>query len=383
MENQTINRKDLANQIASLFVEDENAAIELWKGNYQNLELPQNEMGDLLSVLTCVYNSEEFIGNALDSIMLQTFSNFELIIVADPCSDRTIEIIKNYQKNHSNIHLIENQERQGFIGSLNIGLGHCNGKYIARMDTDDLIHPMRFEKQINFLEINSSISVVSTWMKIFDERKQTYTVTYRNQYNDHKNTSLFFSPLSHAASMFKSDVLKTLRYREGYMYAEDYDLWTRILKLYQTACLPEYLYYYRTHSNQVTNVNNIEPTKDSLRKIINNFHELFHINSNNINLVEFHLKHLMLNQDLLSKSNFIQWDNYLRQILKGNKHSNYLNEDSFSSFIFINHWQSYFLKFIGQFNLKEIILLKQSPFNKFNILQLTKKVFKSKMSING
>jgi glycosyltransferase involved in cell wall biosynthesis len=377
MENQAISREDLANQIANLFVVDENAAIQFWKQNYKKLLLPKRENDILISVLTCVYNAEKYLINALESTLLQSYSNIELIIISEPSEDKTIDIIESFQKKYSNIKLLKNKERIGFINGLNIGLGHCNGKFIARMDLDDLIHPMRFEKQLEFLENNPSISVVSAWMIKFDDVNQTSIIKFRQNYKDHKNTSLFFSPLSHAASMFKSNVLKTLRYREGYIYAEDYDLWTRILKLYQTACLPEYLYYYRTHSNQVTNIRNVEPTKQSLRKIISNFHELFHIDKNAL-LVEFHLKYLMLNENLLSKSDFIQWDNYLMQILKGNKHSKYLNEDSFTNFMFINHWQGYFIEFLGQFNWKEILQLQQSPFNKFNILQFIKKVLKAK-----
>jgi glycosyltransferase involved in cell wall biosynthesis len=377
MENQAISREDIANQIANLFVKDEYLAIQTWKENNQKLVLPKRENDVLLSVLTCVYNAEKYLINALESTLLQSYSNIELIIISEPSEDKTIDIIESFKEKYSNIKLVKNKERIGFINSLNIGLGHCSGKYIVRMDLDDLIHPMRFEKQLEFLENNPSISVVSAWMIKFDDLFQTSKIKFRQNFEDHKNTSLFFSPLAHAAAMFKSDVLKTLNYREGYIYTEDYDLWTRILISYQTACLPEYLYYYRTHSNQVTNIRNIEPTKQSLRKIISNFHELFHLDKDPL-LVEFHLKHLMLNEHLMSKSDFIQWDNYLREILKGNQYSKYLNEYSFSNFIFTNHWQGFFVEFLGQLSLKEILQLKHSPFNKFNLLQFTKKVIKAK-----
>ncbi len=371
MENQKLNREDLSNQIFDLLIEDENFAIDLWKRHYQDLVLPTAKSPVLITILTVVYNCDEYIKNALESTLMQTYSNFELVIVADPCRDRTIEIINEYASLNEKINLIVNSERMGNIGSLNIGLNHCNGKYIARMDLDDLIHPMRIEKQFAFLENNPSISVVSAWMKSFDNNKKTNNFIYRQNFEEHKNTSLFFSPLSHAASMFKSEVLITLRYREGYIYAEDYDLWTRILQKFSTSALQEYLYLYRTHSNQVTNIRNIESTKESLRKIVTNIHELFQIEKKS-ETIEFHLKYFMFYEALNTKQEFIRWDIYLRSLLVGNNKSNYLIKDSFTNFIFKNYWQTNFSNHFSKLNKKEKFELFKSPFCKFSLIQKVK-----------
>lgn len=366
MEDTIINREIISDLIFNQLIENEDLGIKTWKENFEKLKVNQHQSNSLISVLTCVYNSEGYIKNALESILLQSYQNFEIVIVADPYGDQTIEIIKEFAVENPQIKLIVNPERKGFIGSINIGLNYCEGDYIARMDLDDLIHPLRLEKQINFLKENTNCAIVSAWMKIFDEQKQITEVKYRLNYDEHKNTSLFFSPLSHAASMFKSEVLKTLRYREGYIYTEDYDLWTRVLMQYKTACLPEYLYLYRTHSEQVTNIKNIEPTKESLRKIIKNFNEIFGLDNSKI---EFHLEYLMHDKPIDSKKIFLEWNDYLESFLTKNV---FLNQQSFCQYVFKNYWQGYYKTFKNQLSLGEKFKLFRSKFNQMSHIQFLK-----------
>lgn len=114
-----------------------------------------------------VYNAEKFLKPAIESILNQTFSDFELIIIDDNSNDKTADIIKSYNDNR--IKHIVNPNRIGFTNSLNQGLKIAQGDYIARMDADDISDPERFSKEIEFLENNPDIGVCGSWMKIIDE----------------------------------------------------------------------------------------------------------------------------------------------------------------------------------------------------------------------
>ncbi|HAS7841575.1 TPA: glycosyltransferase family 2 protein, partial [Vibrio cholerae] len=121
-----------------------------------------------ISVVMSVYNGEKYLGEAIDSILKQTFSDFEFIIINDGSTDKTLEIIKSYMKKDDRIVLVS-RENKGLIVSLNEGLDLAKGQYIARMDADDISIKSRFEKQIEFLDSNPDIGVCGTWVEVFGE----------------------------------------------------------------------------------------------------------------------------------------------------------------------------------------------------------------------
>jgi glycosyltransferase involved in cell wall biosynthesis len=369
-------RKRICDEIFSILLIDEKEAISLWSGLYHDIKPKNNDTSQpLLSVLTSVYNSEDYIAHALDCVLLQTYTNIQLVIVTDPCTDRTIDIIKEYVAKDQRVVLIENTEHLGIISSFNRALDHCSGDYIARMDLDDLIHPQRFERQMDFLLTNPKEDVVSSWMKIFDEKKAIRNVTYRSDFDLNKITMLFYSPISHAASVFKASVLKNTGYIEDYKYAEDYDLWFRIMKNYRIAVLPEYLYLYRTHSNQVTNEKNLQIIRNSLRRIAVNLLGSIGVEYSDSEL-EFHLEYLMLNKAIDSPELFIQYDTWLGKVLDANRKSGYLAEQKFTDFVFTNYWQSYYLNFRKDLKYTELIKMLNSEFNQYGIKQKSKDIIK-------
>lgn len=201
-----------------------------------------------------VYNGEKFLEQAIDSILLQTFAEFELLIINDGSTDRTDEIIRNYQD--SRLTYIINTQNIGCVLSLNKGLSLAKTDLIARMDADDISEPTRLEKQFNFLRDNPEIDIVGSHINFIDETsKKIGSHIYPISNNEIKASVLFGSPFAHPCVMFRNEKFKALDlvYRQEYHYAEDYDLWQRVLTELNGANYDEILLDYRISSSQVSN----------------------------------------------------------------------------------------------------------------------------------
>ncbi|MBZ1518985.1 glycosyltransferase [Leuconostoc mesenteroides] len=183
----------------------------------------------VVSVLMGVYNGESTIAASIESIKRQTFSDWELIIYNDGSTDFTDEILKKYSRNDSRIVIIDNQGKNGLASGLNKCLSVARGKYIARMDDDDISLQQRFSKQVEYLDKNSYVDAVGTGMIVFDDiadrgiRRNETVVT--------KDSFLKGSPFFHPTIMIKREVLQSLGgYREDVGRAEDLDLWFRFFQ---------------------------------------------------------------------------------------------------------------------------------------------------------
>lgn len=199
----------------------------------------------LISVLLPVYNAERFLADAIESILNQSFRNFELIIIDDGSSDNSPKIIKQFSDERM---IVITQENQGLAASLNKGLEIARGKYIARQDNDDISLPERFEKQVAFLEKNESYALLGTAAIIVDENNQE-----GGRFHQHPETSpelkyflLFDNPFVHSSVMFRRSVLsKTGPYYKGTQFFEDYHLWSSIAQVANISNLPQALLRYR------------------------------------------------------------------------------------------------------------------------------------------
>jgi glycosyltransferase involved in cell wall biosynthesis len=197
-----------------------------------------------LSVLMSVYNGEKYLQDAVDSILKQTFNDFEFIIINDGSTDRTREIIEGY--NDDRIVLI-NQENTGLTKSLNKGLSLARGEYIARMDADDLSKPERLEKQLMFLRDNPEVVLLgSNCYRIDEDGNVLWISNLPTEEVNIKWCLLFCNFLFHGTVMFRGKEINDLGgYNSTVSYAQDYDLWLRIAERYPIACLKEPLIYYR------------------------------------------------------------------------------------------------------------------------------------------
>ena len=205
-----------------------------------------------LSVVMPVYNREAYLKEAIESILNQSFRDFEFIIVDDGSTDSTPEIIKSYSD--SRIKNIRLQQNSGNTVARNTGMKSATGKYIAIMDSDDISVPERFEKQYNFLEKRHEIGIVGGFKKMFAPEYwflQHYPVT-----PEYIKSFLFFkNAVGQPAVMMRRQLIEkyNLYYNESLENMEDYDLWYRAaMQGVKIGCIPECLLYYRLSGSQMS-----------------------------------------------------------------------------------------------------------------------------------
>lgn len=202
-----------------------------------------------ITVLMTVFNGKKYLKECMDSVLSQAFKDFEFLIVDDCSTDDSKELIKSYKDDR--IRLIENKENLGQVKSLNIGIEHAMGEYIARMDQDDVMIKNRLKRQLDFLNKNKNISVVGAWGELIDENG----VVFKKYICPIKNEEMIgrvlcgWNSLMHMSVIFKKDaVISVGKYNESFSFAEDHDLWVRLLlKGHKLANIPKFLIKCRFH----------------------------------------------------------------------------------------------------------------------------------------
>lgn len=207
----------------------------------------------LISVVLPVYNCELYIQQAIESILNQTFVDFEFIIIDDCSTDNTLQLCNLFTDER--IIIIEKDKNSGYTNSLNYGLSIAKGKYIARMDGDDICMPERFEKQVLFLEANLDIILCGTSYAVIGE-KGIYVLPETHE--EIKIKLLSGNCIVHPSVMFRKDILvaNNLMYDVLMEPAEDYDLWVRLSSIGKLHNLQECLVHYRVHDGQVSAIRN-------------------------------------------------------------------------------------------------------------------------------
>lgn len=198
-----------------------------------------------------VYNGEKFLAEAIDSILAQTFANFELIVINDASTDNSLKLLLEYQKNDSRIRLISHEKNKNVAGSLNEIIFLARGKWIARMDQDDIALPRRFERQLAWLE-NTGADICGSWVQRFGTSDKRI-VKLRQSDEAIKMEMLFNSPFAHPSVMVATAKIRELLYDEIRWEAEDYDLWERAIEAgWKMSNVPEVLLRYRVHPGQIS-----------------------------------------------------------------------------------------------------------------------------------
>lgn len=208
----------------------------------------------LISVILPVYNAEKFISECLQSLKNQTFKEFELIIIDDGSTDNSLSIINSFVTSFQKISIIS-RENRGLVQSLNEGISQSSGKYIVRMDADDICHETRLEKQITKMTIDPSIDILGSWVKFFDKNILKGTIWRTSKTHREIQVNMIFgSAIAHPSLMIKSEIFKkdNYWYNSDYKGLEDYELWTRLMKNYKTQNLQEVLLFYRRHEESTT-----------------------------------------------------------------------------------------------------------------------------------
>lgn len=207
-----------------------------------------------LSVLMPIYNASHFLGHAIESILSQTYPDFELIVINDGSTDNSLEILCHFTD--PRILIIDNPVNSGIVSSLNSGFAAASGAFIARMDADDYSLPNRFKTQLQFMELQPDIGVCGTQYRIIGEVTTEAQVTRLPTRPDILACSLLLrSCLAHPSVMMRRNILDQLEgplYESSYKHAEDYRLWARLSDITRMANLKEVHLLYRHHEGQIT-----------------------------------------------------------------------------------------------------------------------------------
>lgn len=228
----------------------------------------------LVSVVMPVYNGEKYLKPAVASILNQTFRDFEFLIINDGSTDRTGEILRDYKD--PRIIIINNENNLGLVRSRNKGLDAARGKYIATIDADDVALPERLAKQVNFLNRHREIGILGSYYYQVDYpgRKVKMIPLPENDLQV-RWISLLGCPFGHSTIMLRRDILvrNKLHYDASFPVAEDYELWTRVLKYTRGANLREPLLIYRMHGENVTSKKRISLLANQQKISLRTIHE--------------------------------------------------------------------------------------------------------------
>ena len=205
----------------------------------------------MVSVIIPVYNGEKFLRDAIESILAQTYPDFELLVIDDASIDGSLELIRSYDD--PRMRILENPVNLGLSGVRNRGIKEARGEYIAFLDCDDISLPTRLEKQVRLFETNPEVGLCGTWTRTFGD-----TVSSEWRYPAHSDIlrcrMIFDNPFATSSVMLRSEVLARIRthFDTRFPPAEDYELWERISKKYRVANIPEVLNLYRIHDRQTS-----------------------------------------------------------------------------------------------------------------------------------
>jgi len=206
-----------------------------------------------VTVLMSVYNGAKYIREAIDSILNQTFKDFEFLIIDDGSTDSSAEIIRSYSD--PRIRLIRNEKNIGLTRSLNKGLKLATGQYIARMDADDISLPCRLETQGRFLDEHPRVGLISSsYIKINVAGEEIGFQKFSTENDEIKKRLLRFNYFCHPSAVFRRECIARVgAYREQFELVEDYDLWLRIAEEFEVANIEEPLCKYRITAESISN----------------------------------------------------------------------------------------------------------------------------------
>jgi glycosyltransferase involved in cell wall biosynthesis len=225
-------------------------------------------MMPLVSVIMSVHNGGRYLRAAIDSMLVQTLSNFELVIVDDASNDESAQICRDAGRLDSRVVHLTNSDRVGLTASLNRALAVARGQYIARMDADDVSLPQRLERQTTYLAENADIGVVGSFYTEIDEHGHVLVETYRFP----KEPIVvcwrmaFENPLPHPPIVARKSLIDAVGgYDERWRTSQDFDLFTRLAAITKLANCPEVLFQWRRHSESVSTSRNLEQWQNAIQ----------------------------------------------------------------------------------------------------------------------
>ena len=207
-----------------------------------------NKEQPLISVLMPAYNAEKYISESIDSILNQSYKNFEFIIIDDFSTDKTYEIIKKYSKQDSRIKCFKNSKNLGIAGNRNRLIKMAKGKYIVWQDADDISFSFRLAKQTSFMQTHKNVGICGSFIQSFDDKGFKDIRRYPFSDDSLRKNIFLYSPVAQPAAIIRKSVLNQVGlYNSKYPPAEDLDMSFRLGSCSKFANIQESLIYYREH----------------------------------------------------------------------------------------------------------------------------------------
>jgi glycosyltransferase involved in cell wall biosynthesis len=295
---------------------------DIIKDLFENISFDNNIVDEKkISIIMSVYNRDIFLESAINSLLIQNYHNYEIIVVIEKSSIENKVKKELLKYNDSRIVIINNQKKLGFAKSLNKAILKSTGDYITRLDDDDIASVNKLKLLNKYLNKNPSISIVGSYLKTFGIKSEIWTLPLVN--DELKVRILFETPLYHPTVCFvKSNLLKNkLLYRNNYV-TEDYDLWSRAINVLKIANIPEDTIFYRISKENAT-INNLDEINEAHHKIMNYmFNKFFHI--------KFTVEELIVLREIyngwqISKPDIVY--DVTSKLLKNNKIYSYCNQN--------------------------------------------------------
>ncbi len=322
-----------------------------------------------ITVLMPVYNAEKYLREAIESILEQTFTDFEFLIINDGSTDKSEDIILSYTD--TRIRYVKNESNLKLVATLNKGFNLATGKYVVRTDADDLNYPDRIELQYSFMEQNPSIGLSGTGFEIFGENTSVSKVQYSPDHNTICLKHLYQIHLSHGTSIFRMDVVKqhNLYFDPSYVHAEDYELWTRFSQVSRLANIQKVLYKVRHHEEEVSKLNQATQQQNSMRVKQNQFLKM----GIKLSETEIHLFARVCQHEYINNKHFIETvQKLLECLMKANDKSSLIERNFFNKNL-AQLWLNvtYNCTGLGLFSLKQFF---SSPLCKYISLSTSQKI---------
>lgn len=325
----------------------------------------------LVSVIIPVYNAASFLVDSIESILNQSYQNFELIIIDDCSSDNSLEIIYHYQKKDSRVIVMNDNENKGIPFRRNQGWKIAKGKYVLHLDHDDIALPFRLKKQVDFMEQNQSVLASGTYIQYIGNKNDIWQTSLEAIQNS--VGLLFFSTIANPSSIFRKDSIDkyNILHNEKYKLSSDYDIWVQLDAIGELRNIPEIMTLIRKYENNASLQSHFieEESMEIQQKILK---ENLNIDANK---EELNLHYAITKPNC--SFDLIKINDWLQKIYEANKIQKYYPDKELYSLlqqIWLKHFAGKI--FDNQQNYTIFIHSTLSPYQNYSFFQKTKILIK-------
>jgi len=283
-----------------------------------------------VTVVIPVYNRERYVAGAIDSILAQSFTDFELLLIDDGSSDRSLEVMRSYRD--PRIRVVCNQNNEGIPFTRNKGLRLARGTYLAMLDSDDYSYPHRLQKELAFLETHRDYALVGSWTTSMDEEgRSTHKIKILPVSPEEIRARLLFrcSVLQYSM-MGRTAVLRTYGYREQFVVSQDFDLFVRVAEKHKLGNLPWVLVRRRLHGGRVTR-EKADLVKQMCMEIIANQLSKLRLGFDDFELERHYVLARLNPLGFAPDLEYLDWaDDWMRRLQEANRRVRRYSEDAFA-----------------------------------------------------